>query len=63
MARTKGAKNKQTAQLPEFCSLDPTERLQLLANLMVDRILEDQANNKKLLRKIKRQTNARLSYN
>lgn len=63
MARTKGSTNKVTVQVPEFCSLSAEQRLELLANLVVDQILADQAHHKKLLRKIKRQNDAPLSYN
>ncbi len=63
MSRPKGSTNKVSVQTPTECSLTPEERLEFIANLMLDRIVADQSGNKKLLRKIKRQSGARLSYN
>lgn len=53
MARPKGAKNKVSVTLPDICSLSPEQRLELLANLIVDRILEDQTVGQKLLKRIR----------
>ncbi len=53
MARPKGVKNKNTEEVPDICRLSPAERIELLANLIVDRILDDQAHGKKIYRKIK----------
>ena len=47
MARPKGVKNKIQVALPEVCSLSAEERIELLANLMIDRILSGQAQPKK----------------
>jgi len=52
MARTKGSKNKITSVLPDICNLTPKERIDLLANLIIDRILEDQNNGHKLIKNI-----------
>lgn len=52
MARTKGAKNKIAVHTPDICSLTPEQRIELLANLIIDRIIEDQAADQKLLRSI-----------
>ena len=43
MARTKGTRNKNTS-LPDAFSLKTDERILLLANLIVDRIMADQSN-------------------
>lgn len=51
MARTKGSKNNNSAA-PSFFHLSIEERVDLLANLMVDKIVEDQTNGHVLLRKI-----------
>ena len=63
MARSKGIKNKVTVVLPDVCTLTPKERLELLANLMIDRILTDQSTGQKLYENIKRQDYAELSTN
>jgi hypothetical protein len=42
MARTKGSKNKNSADIPAYCSMPTEERIVVLANLIVDRIVEDQ---------------------
>jgi hypothetical protein len=52
MARTKGAKNKIPVHTPDICALTPEQRIELLANLIIDRIVEDQAADQKLLRSI-----------
>jgi hypothetical protein len=51
MARTKGSKNKNSAT-PSFVELSAEERINLLANLIVDKIVEDQENKRTLLIKI-----------
>lgn len=61
MARLKGSKNKVTVVLPDICTLTPKERIELLANLMIDRILADQTKGQKLYRDIKRRGHAKLS--
>ena len=50
MARPKGAKNKKSLVLPYYSSLAPKERVQFLAGLIVDRILEDEQSGGKLLK-------------
>ncbi len=52
MARTKGSKNRVAVTLPDVCKLSPEQRLELLANLMIDHILEDQATGQKLFKRI-----------
>ncbi len=52
MGRIKGARNKNTIKRPQTSALSTTERIQLLANLVIERILEDQKNGNVLLRKI-----------
>jgi hypothetical protein len=54
MGRTKGTPNKNTAVRPPVCKLSEDERVQLVANLIVDRILADQQNGQPLLKKAKR---------
>lgn len=44
MGRIKGIKNKNTEIRPVTSSLSPEERIRLLANLIIDRIVEDQKN-------------------
>ena len=53
MSRPKGVKNLVAVVLPDICTLSPEERIEFLANLMIDRILDDQATGKKLFRKVK----------
>jgi hypothetical protein len=59
MARTKGSNNKVTVTLPDICKLPPDERVELLANLIIDQILEDQAAGQKLLKTIGGEHDAR----
>lgn len=58
MARTKGSKNKNSAEMPMYTSLPTEEKLFVLANLIVDRIVEDQQTGDKLLRQLVEQGNA-----
>jgi hypothetical protein len=51
MGRTKGSKNKNSAT-PTYFHLSMGERVELLANLIVDKIIEDQTSDKTLLKKI-----------
>ncbi len=53
MARTKGAKNKNSSELPAFFDLPTEERIIVIANLIVDRVIEDQQNGKKLERQMR----------
>lgn len=52
MGRLKGSLNKKTHSRPSTSSLSSHERIQFLANLIVDRILEDQKNDRVLLKKL-----------
>jgi len=53
MARTKGSKNKPKPKIRHKTStLSPKERIELISNLIIDRIIDDQNNGKQLLRKI-----------
>lgn len=52
MARPKGSKNKNSSALPAYAVLTTEERINLLANLIVDRIIEDQQCGNKLLKRI-----------
>ena len=52
MARLKGSKNKNSSALPEYSLLTSEQKIEVLANLIVDRILEDQNSGEKLLSKI-----------
>lgn len=52
MGRPKGSKNKNTGEVPKYSSLSIEERIFVIANLIVDRIIEDQTNGQKLLRRI-----------
>ncbi len=60
MARTKGSKNKNSAEVPMYTSLPTEEKLFVLANLIIDRIIEDQQTGGKLLRQVVEQGDARL---
>ncbi len=51
MGRIKGIKNKNTEIRPVTSSLSPEERIRLLANLIIDRILQDQKNGQVILNK------------
>lgn len=53
MARTKGSVNKEPQRVPETIQLTNEQRLEFLANLITDRILEDQNKGQQLLRRIK----------
>lgn len=52
MARTKGSKNKNSSEMPMYTALPTEERVFVLANLIVDRIVEDQRTGAKLLRQL-----------
>jgi len=52
MARSIGSKNKKISGQPVTISLSVQERLEFLANIIVDRIMEDQNNGQKLLKQI-----------
>ncbi len=52
MGRLKGSLNKNSQSRPSTSSLSSHERIQFLANLIIDRILEDQKNDQVLLKKL-----------
>lgn len=52
MARTKGSKNKNSAEIPMYTALPTEEKLFVLANLIIDRIIEDQKTGGKLLKQL-----------
>ncbi len=52
MGRLKGSKNKNTGEVPVYCTMPTEERVFVIANLIIDRIVEDQTNGQKLLRQI-----------
>lgn len=60
MARTKGSKNKNTAEMPMYTAMPTEERLFVLANLIIDRIVEDQQTGGDLLRQLVKQGNVQL---
>lgn len=53
MGRVKGSINKNSTIRPSTTTLSSAERIQLLANLIIDRILEDQRSGQPLLKKLK----------
>lgn len=52
MGRSKGCKNKNTKIRPIASNLSSSERILLLANIIIDKILTDQKNGQILLKKI-----------
>jgi hypothetical protein len=50
MSRTKGSANKNPPAVPDTVNFSTEERLELIASLIVDRILEDQATGQSLLK-------------
>lgn len=60
MARIKGSKNKNSAEVPMYTSLPTEEKLFVLANLIIDRIVEDQQTGGKLLKQLVEQGDAKL---
>jgi hypothetical protein len=59
MARTLGSKNKNSSAQPSYVALSTEERIIVLANLIVDRVVADQRDNGKLLKKLVRQDSVR----
>ena len=55
MARTIGSKNQQTATLPTTCNLEVQQRLELLAKIIVDRLMENDSDTKLLISEIETQ--------
>lgn len=52
MSRLKGKSNKKPPAAPDTVEFTTEQRLEFIANLIVDRILEDKANEQTLLKKI-----------
>lgn len=52
MARTRGSKNKNSSAVPRYTALTTQERVVMLANLIIDRVLEDQESGARLLAKL-----------
>lgn len=52
MGRLKGSLNKNSQSRPMTSSLSSQERIRFLANLIIDRMLEDQRNDCVLLKKL-----------
>lgn len=52
MGRVKGIKNKNVELRPIVSNLSSQERIQLLANLIIDKALEDQKNGQELIKKL-----------
>lgn len=52
MGRLKGSLNKNSQSRPIASSLSPQERIRFLANLIIEKILEDQKNGEIILRKL-----------
>jgi hypothetical protein len=52
MARTKGSSNKKPPAAPDTVEFTTEQRLAFIANLIVDRILQDKANELTLLKQI-----------
>ena len=59
MARTKGAKNKNTGEVPAYIAMPTSERVFVLANLIIDRALEDQAAGGVIFKKLSEQGHVR----
>jgi hypothetical protein len=57
MGRVVGSTNKQPPRVPETVQMTTEQKIEFLANLIVDRILEDQKTGKKILRRIRRGRN------
>lgn len=52
MGRTKGAKNKKSNIQPLNAEMTTEERLTFIANLIADKIRDDQNNGRQLLKKL-----------
>lgn len=59
MGRRKGSINQKPQRVPETVLLTTEQRIEFLANLIVDRIAQDQAAGRKLLKRIERTYAAR----
>jgi len=58
MARPKGSKNKNSSALPDYALLTTEQRVEVLANLIVDKIYEDLCGSRTLLKKLTAANNA-----
>jgi hypothetical protein len=58
MARHKGSKNKNSSALPAYTELPTKERIEVIANLVVDKIFEDLQNGRKILKALNGKGNA-----
>jgi hypothetical protein len=58
MARTKGAKNKESTKLPSTMTLSTEERIEFLATILVDRIMDAQTNGSLLRVKLRDKSHA-----
>lgn len=58
MGRTKGSQNKEPQKAPHTVDLTTEQKLEFLANLIVDRIEADQRNGQELLKSIEGSKNA-----
>lgn len=52
MARLRGSKNKKSELRPSTSSLSSHERIRFIANLIIEKIIDDQKNGQLLLKKI-----------
>lgn len=52
MARPKGSKNKSSSSLPWPMALSTEERIDFLANIIIDTIIEDERQGSPVLKKI-----------
>jgi len=55
MSKVKGSKNKNSGQKLIVSTLSPEERIRFLANIIVDKILEDQKSRQKILQIINKE--------
>ena len=61
MARPKGSKNKNSSAQPEYMSFTVQQRIEVLANVIVDRIESDQKSGKKLIKRIEKSYEQRIA--
>lgn len=58
MARPKGSRNKNSSALPDYAMLSTEERVDVLANLIVDKIYDDLRGDKSILKQLLRNSDA-----
>lgn len=58
MARTKGSKNQNSSALPDYATLPVEQRIEILANLIVDKIYEDLQSDQAVLSQLQGNGNA-----